>query len=130
MNMDPQDGTLDLRDLLAFLSRGALLAMAFAALAGVGAYLLIQRQPAVYEAEATLLLASASSSVAQVGVTAVTAPPIDLPAYAVAATSDVVLRGAHDLMGIPSPSSAEMRQLRRSIDTSTESAGRDSSLLL
>lgn len=130
MNTDPQDGTLNLRDLLAFLARGALLAFAFAGLAAAGAYLLIQRQPAVYEAEATLLLASASSSVAQVGVTAVTAPPIDLPAYGVAATSDAVLRGAHALMGTQSPSHAEVRQLRRSIAASAESTGRDSSLLL
>lgn len=130
MNTDPQDGMLNLRGLLAFLARGALLALVFAGLAGAGAYLLFQRQPAVYEAEATLLLASASSSVAQVGVSAVTAPPIDLPAYAVAATSDSVLRSAQRLMGTQSPSSAEIWQLRRSIDTSAESTGRDSSLLL
>ena len=128
MNPSPEETTLNLRDLLLFFVRGALIAGLLAVLAGVGAYVYTARQQPVYRAEATLLVARGAGG-AQFGVVAVTAPPIDLGAYRVAGTSDSVLRDALVLLGEEAPTAEAVRRLRTRVAVSPDPGARDSSLL-
>ena len=85
--------------------------------------------PPVFQAEATLLVARTTAGFTQFGLSPVTAPPIDLGAYRVAASSDAVLEEALDLLGIEEPTHSQVRALRGGVTTSTEVGVRDSSLL-
>jgi len=129
MTPDSQEATLNLHELFGFLLRGALIAVVLAAASAAATYVLTQRQPPTYRAEATLLVARSTAGGAQFGVTAVTAPPIELGAYRVVATSDQVLAGALALLGESAPTDAAIRSLRGRIGTSVEAGVRDSSLL-
>lgn len=129
MNEERNEITVSLRDLLGFLLRGAAVAAILATLAGVTAFVLGQREDPVYRAEATLLVVRSDAGFSQLGVSPVTAPPIDLGAYEVAAGSDRVLIGALATMGVAEPLAGEIRALRRSVGTTVESGVRDSSLL-
>ena len=129
MTSEANEANLNLRDLLGFLLRGAVAAIVLAGLAAAATYLLTQRQPPTYRAEATLLVARAVAGGGQFGVTVVTAPPIELGAYRVVATSDQVLSDALVLLGWASPTVDDIRGLRRQVGTSVEAGVRDSSLL-
>lgn len=129
MTQDSHEPTLNVRELFGFLLRGALIAVVLGVASAAATYLLTQRQPPTYRAEATLLVARATAGGIQFGVAAVTAPPIELGAYRVVATSDRVLSDALVLLGDPEPSLADIRALRGRIGTSVETGVRDSSLL-
>lgn len=129
MMSEPHEATLNLRDLFGFLLRGAFIAIIVAAASAAATYLLMERQPPTYRAEATLLVARSSPGLGQFGVNTVTAPPIELGAYRVVATSDQVLTDALTRMGEPAPSLADVRSLRGRVGTSVEAGVRDSSLL-
>lgn len=121
--------TLNLRDLLGFLVRGAFFALLFGAASAIATFLLTEQQPPTYRAEATLLVARTAPTGAQLGVTSVTAPPIELSAYRIVATSDQVLADALVLLDVPEPTLDDLRALRGRIGTSIEAGVRDSSLL-
>jgi polysaccharide biosynthesis transport protein len=129
MNPERQEISVSLQDLVGFVLRGALLALVVAGAVGAATYVWTQRQPAVFRAESTLLVARGAAGFTQFGLSPVTAPPIDLGAYRVAVTSDVVLADALVRMGVASPSVAEVRALRGQVGSSTETGVRDSSLL-
>jgi capsular exopolysaccharide synthesis family protein len=129
MNNDRQEISVSLQDLVAFVLRGALLAAVLAGVVGAATYLLTQRQPAVFRAESTLLVARGGAGFTQFGLSPVTAPPIDLGAYRVAVESDPVLTDALRLLGVAEPTVAEVRSLRGRIGSATETGVRDSSLL-
>lgn len=126
---EPHEGTLNLRDLLGFLWRGAVVAVVLAATSAAATYVFTGRQAPTFRAEATLLVARSTGGMGQFGLTAVTAPPIELNAYRVVATSDQVLRDALVRMGVPSPTLEDVGSLRGRIGTSVEAGVRESSLL-
>lgn len=129
MNADSQEATLDLRGLLTFLARGALLAVLLAGVAGVATYLLAERQPASFRADAALLLADGTSPTTQFGATSIRPPPIGLASYEAAATSDRVLSDALERLGVTEPSVLEIRRLRTRVSASADANARDASLL-
>ncbi len=129
MNHEPSDATINLRDLLGFVLRGALVALFLAAASAVGTYVFVVQQPPAYRAEATLLVARAAGTGAQLGVTTVTAAPIELSAYRVVAASDQVLTEALTLMGVSEPTLADVLALQARVGTAVEAGVRDSSLL-
>jgi len=124
-----QDLFVHLREVFAFLGRGALFALVVAGVAGPGVYAWTARQPTLFRAESTLLVARSTAGFSQFGLSSVTAPPIDLAAYQVAARSDVVLLDALRALGVAEPTVGEARSLRTSVDTTAEPGVRDSSLL-
>ncbi len=129
MNEERNEISVSLRDLVGFVLRGAVVAGILAVLAGGVTFFLGQRQDPVYRAEATLLVVRGTAGFTQLGLTPVTAPPIDLGAYQVAATSDRVLVDALQLMGVEAPNAGEIRALRRSVGSTVDAGVRDSSLL-
>ena len=132
MTQAPHDGneiSVSLTDLVRFVLRGLIPAVLIAGVVGAAVYVWSARQPAVFQAEATLLLARTTGGLTQFGLSPVTAPPIDLSAYRVAALSDQVLTDAWRLMGVEEPSLTQVRGLRSRVGTSTDAGVRDSSLL-
>ena len=128
VNQDRHEISVSLRDLVAFVLRGALFAVVLAGLAASGAYVLSSRETPVYRAEAILLVARGTAGFTQFGLSTVTAPPIDLGAYRVAVTSDVVLEDALRRMGEAEPTATQVRSLRSRISSAAETGARDSSL--
>jgi polysaccharide biosynthesis transport protein len=129
VNTDRHEISVNLRELLRFLLRGALLAAVLAGVLGSVVYVSTASRPPVYRAEATLLVARTQSGVGQLGLSTVTAPPIDLGAYRVALVSDTVLTAALVQMGVEEPTLGEVLALRGTAGSSTEAGVRDSSLL-
>ncbi len=129
MNQETNEISISLTDLVRFVLRGALPALFIAAAVGVGVYLWTEREPPVFRAETTLLVARTTGGFTQFGLSPVTAPPIDLGAYRVAAVSDPVLTEALRLLGTEEPTPAQLRSLRGRVGTSIEAGVRDSSLL-
>lgn len=128
VNSERQEISVSVSDLAGFVLRGALLALLLGGIAGVAAYALTARQAPVFEAEATLLVARSTDG-STFGLSSVTAPPIDLGAYRVAAASDQVVEDALRSMGTEQPSLADARRLRGDIGVTLETGMRDSSLL-
>ena len=114
---------------MSFVVRGALLAAVLGGLAGAGVYVLTGRQPSVFRADVTLLVARATAGFTQFGLSPVTAPPIDLGAYRAAVASDRVLADALQRLGTRDPSLTDVRVLRGLTGSSVEAGARDSSLL-
>lgn len=79
--------------------RGLALGLILAVVFGYAAYLWSERQPRQYEAEATVLAASATADFRSFGVSPVVAPPIDVSAYQVASRSDSVAAAAQTALG-------------------------------
>ena len=129
MNPESNEISISLADLIRFVLRGALPALIIAGAVGAGMYLWAQREPPVFQADTTLLVGRTTGGFTQFGLSPVTAPPIDLGAYRVAAVSDPVLVEALRLMGIEEPTLAQIRSLRGRVGTSIEAGVRDSSLL-
>lgn len=129
MNEERNEISVSLRDLVAFVVRGALLAGVLAAIVGAIVFVVGSRQAATFRAEATLLVVRSNAGFSQLDLSAVTAPPIDLSAYRVAAASDTVLAEALQSMGFVEPTAAEIRTLRGSVGTAVDVGVRDSSLL-
>ena len=132
MTQAPHDGneiSVSLTDLVRFVLRGLIPAVLITGAVGAAVYVWSARQPAVFQADATLLLARTTGGLTQFGLSPVTAPPIDLGAYRVAAVSDQVLTDAWRLMGVEEPSLTQIRSLRGRVGTSTDAGVRDSSLL-
>lgn len=122
--------SISLRDVVGFLVRGSFVAVLLAVVAGSVTFLVSQRQPDVYRAESTLLLVQSAAGFTQLGLTPVTAPPIDASAYRVAAASDSVLSDALSRLGVAVPTTAEVRDLRERVGTQVSGSSRDSSLLV
>lgn len=128
MNSERQEISVSVQDLVGFVLRGALLALLLGGAAGVAAYVVTSREPPVFRADATLLVARGTAG-ATFGLSPVTAPPIDLGAYRVAAASDQVVGDAMRLMGVAEPTVGDVRRLRGSTAVALEAGVRDSSLL-
>lgn len=128
MNSERQEISVSVQDLVGFVLRGALLALLLAGAAGVAAYVVTSREPPVFRADATLLVARGTAG-ATFGLSPVTAPSIDLGAYRVAAASDQVVGDAMRLMGVAEPTVGDVRRLRGSTAVALEAGVRDSSLL-
>jgi capsular exopolysaccharide synthesis family protein len=126
---DANEISVSLTDLVRFVLRGLIPAVLIAGAVGAAVFVWSERQPAVFQADATLLLARTTGGFTQFGLSPVTAPPIDLGAYRVAAVSDQVLADALRLMGFEEPSLSQIRSLRSRVSTSTDAGVRDSSLL-
>lgn len=129
MTQPSSEINVSVRDLLRFLLRGLPWALAVGAGFAVAAYLVAQRNPPVFRAEATLLVARTTAGFTQFGLSSVTAPPIDLSAYRAAAVSDGVLASAAGLLGVSDVQERDIRTLRGSTTTLVAGEGRDSSLL-
>jgi non-specific protein-tyrosine kinase len=128
VNSERQEISVSVQDLVGFVLRGALLALLLGGAAGVAAYVVTGREPPVFRAEATLLVARGTAG-STFGLSPVTAPPIDLGAYRVAAASDQVVGDAMRLMGVAEPTVGDVRRLRGSTAVALEAGVRDSSLL-
>jgi len=137
---DPEEGvssvsnerneiSISLSDLVRFVLRGMVPAIIVAGAIGAAVYFWTARQPPVFQADSTVLVARGGGGAAQFGLTSVTAPPIDLRAYQIAAVSDQVLESAVELLGSESPTVTEIRSLRSRVSASSEVGVRDSSLL-
>lgn len=120
--------TIDATDLIHFLRRGLLLALAIGGIAGFAVLQLSLRQDPVYEAEASVLAAQTVPEFRQFGYSLVTAPPLDPSAYAVAGRSDPVLIDALSRMGVNAPTRTDIDRLRGRIAIRTEIT-RSSSLI-
>ena len=129
MTQPSSEITISLRDVVQFVLRGLIWAVLFAGLAGGAAYYLAQREPPVFRAEATLLVARTTGGFSQFGLSPVTAPPIDLSAYRAAAASDRVLADTASLLGVVDVDAGAIRSLRGATSTYIAGDGRDSSLL-
>ena len=129
MTQPSNEITLDLSDVVGFVVRGAIWAILFGGIAAGGMYYLTQREPPVYRAEATILVARTTGGFTQFGLSPVSAPPIDLSAYRAAAASDRVLSDTAANLGITEVDASVIRSLRGSTSTFVAGDGRDSSLL-
>ena len=129
MTQDRSEISVSIADLARFVLRGALPALLVAAAVAAAVFVLVGRQPAVYQAEATLLVARTTTGFAQFGLTPVTAPPIELGAYSVAAVSDGVLVEALQRLGNADPSPSQVRSLRAAVIVGVRTGARDTSLL-
>lgn len=128
MKQEQSEITISLTDLVRFVLRGALPALIVAAAVGVGVHEWTSREPPTFRADATLLIGRATGGFTQFGLSPVTAPPIDLSAYRVAAMSDTVLIDALRLLGSEDPDLSQVRSLRARVTTTTDAGARDSSL--
>lgn len=129
MSSERSEISISVSDLVRFVLRGILPALIVAVAVGVAVYYVTARQPPVFQADATVLVARGAGGATQFGLSPVTAPPIDLRAYQIAAVSDQVLEEAVRLLGSESPTEAEIRSLRARVSASSETGVRDSSLL-
>jgi non-specific protein-tyrosine kinase len=129
VNQDRSEISFSVADLARFVLRGALPALLVAAAVAAAVYVFVGRQPAVFQAEATLLVARTTTGFAQFGLTPVTAPPIELGAYSVAATSDGVLTDALNRLGNADPTTTQVRSLRAAVVVGVRAGARDTSLL-
>ncbi len=121
------DGSSRTRELIRFVLRGALPALAVAAVAAVSVYLWAQRQPRTFAAEAIVLVSRGTGNAFDLA--AARAPPIDLAAHRFAATSDTALSDALRLLGHEAPTLDAVRDLRERLSLRAEAGTRDSSLL-
>ncbi|MDZ7708660.1 MAG: hypothetical protein U5J97_12360 [Trueperaceae bacterium] len=99
-------------------------------LAAVGTYQLSLRGDPAFRAEATILAVRSSGALSQVGLSSVTAPPIDANAYQAAGESDGVLLEALATLDVASPTDRDIRSLRSAVTIEAETGGRDSLLLI
>lgn len=129
MTEERNEISVSLRDMVAFLVRGALLAGVLAVVVGGAVYVFGGRQDPIFRAEATLLVVRSTAGFSQLELTTVSAPPIDLAAYRVAAASDPVLAAALRAMGVADPLASDIRSLRGSVGSTVDAGVRDSSLL-
>jgi polysaccharide biosynthesis transport protein len=129
VNSERQEISVSIQDLVGFFVRGALLALLLGGVAGTLAYVVTGREPPVFRAEATLLVARTTGGFTQFGLSPVTAPPIDLGAYRVAAASDQVVADALRALGTAQPTMGDLRGLRARTGIIVETGARDSSLL-
>lgn len=130
MSQGSNEISIGVRELGRFLFRGAGLALVLAAAAAFGAYQLSSRGDPEYRAEATVLAVRSSGALSQVGLSSVTAPPIDASAYQAAGESDAVLMDALQALGVMSPSDRDIRSLRGDVSIAADTGGRDSLLLI
>lgn len=104
-----------LRDGLALVRRGLVLAVAMALVAAAGTYYLVDLLPPRYEAVATLLVSAQDPNQRDFGVTLVTAPPLDSPTYVAAIRSRQLLADALlDVRGV-APTPLEVDALARAV---------------
>lgn len=115
-----QDISVDIGEVLRFLRRGLIPALLVGGLAAFVALQLANRQEPVYEAHATVLAAQTNPGFREFGLSAVSAPPLDVSAYREAGTSDPVLRGALQRMGMEEPGLSDIRRLRGNVELRTE----------
>jgi len=118
-----------LRDLIALLRRGLVLALAVAVGAGALTYVLSSRTTPEYDATATLLASRPNSNLqGNFGVNLVTAPVIDVSAYQAAAKSHPVLVDALRRLGTVNPTSQAVADFAKSITVRVETASQSSLL--
>jgi succinoglycan biosynthesis transport protein ExoP len=115
-----QEIAVDVAALFRFISRGLVLALLVGGTAAFVALQLSRRQDPVYQAQATVLAAQTNPELRQFGLSLVTAPPLDVGAYRVAGSSDAVLRGALERMGVEEPRPGQVRSLRGDVEVRAE----------
>ncbi|MEX2541100.1 MAG: polysaccharide biosynthesis tyrosine autokinase [Trueperaceae bacterium] len=123
-----QEINVDIGQLLRFVRRGLIPALLVGGLAAFAALQLAGRQEPVFEARATVLAAQTNPGFREFGLSAVSAPPLDVTAYREAGTSDPVLLGALQRMGVTTPGLSDIRRLRGDIRVQAEDT-RSSSLI-
>ncbi len=122
---------LTLRDLIALLRRGLLLALGVAVGAAALTYFLSSRTTPEYDATATLLASRPNSNLqGNFGVNLVTAPVIDISAYQAATKSHLVLANALQRMGEANPSPRTVDDFADQITVRVETASQSSLLRL
>ena len=121
--------SISIQDLIRFLLRGLVIAAVLAGVTGAVVYVITQREPPVFRADATILVARTSAGFGQFGLSPVMAPPIDLSAYRAAAGSDRVLADALARLGVAEATGSDIRSLRGRTSAYVAGDGRDSSLL-
>jgi capsular exopolysaccharide synthesis family protein len=129
VSQDGREISISLQDLVAFVVRGLLYAAIVAGTVGALMYAYEQRKPPVFRAESTLLVARTTAGFGQFNLSPVTAPPIEMSAYRAAAQTDRVLTDALILMGVETPTVADIQRLRGRTGSFIAGEGRDSSLL-
>ena len=129
MTQSSNEVTISLQGLVRFVLRGLVWAALFGGVVGAAVYTYSIGQPAVFRAEATLLVARTTAGFAQFGLTPATAPPLDLSAYRAAASSDRVLADAAQHLAGGDGNLQLIQALRGSTGTFVVGEGRESSLL-
>ena len=122
------DNEPTLRDLIALLRRGLLIAFGAALIAGVATFFISRTLPPSYEARATLVASAQDPNQRDFGVTLVTAPTLDVATYQAAIRSRQVLAESLRVVTGTTPSSIAVDELDGSLTVRAEDA-RTSSLL-
>ena len=116
------DNEPTLRDLIALIRRGLLVAIVLAAAAAAVTYYVSSGLPPSFEASATLLVSAQDPNQRDFGVTLVTAPPLDSATYAAAIRSRNVLADALENARAPAPSQLEVNALAARVTVRAEDA--------
>ena len=122
------DNEPTLRDLIALLRRGLLLALAAALVAAVATFFLSRALTPTYEARATVVASAQDPNQRDFGITLVTAPTLDVATYQAAIRSRPVLIDALRAAMRTSPSPDAVDALGRALTLRAEDA-RTSSVL-
>ena len=117
-----------LRDLIALIRRGLLVALFFAVAAGAATYYLTSNVPPSYEAGATLLVSAQDPNQRDFGVTLVTAPPLDSATYLAAIRSRQMIADALFFMRGVEPNPLEVDALVAAVTVRADDA-RTSSII-
>ncbi len=123
-----QDINITMGDLFRFLRRGFLLALLLAVAGAAAAYYLSSQRPPVYQANATVLAPKGDIDVGSFGIPRVTAPPISVSGYRLAATSDTVLRDALIIAGTEEVSQSDVANLRDRMNVTVDDTRESSSV--
>ena len=123
-----QDINITMGDFFRFLRRGLLLALLLAVAGAAAAYYLSSRQAPVYQAESTVLAPTGEVDFGPFGIPRVTAPPISVSGYRLAALSDTVLRDALIITGVEEVSQSEIESLRKRMNVATQETRESSSV--
>ncbi len=125
-----QDINITMGDLFRFLRRGLLLALLLAVAGAAAAYYLSSRQAPVYQANATVLAPTGDVNVQSFGIPRVTAPPISVSGYRLAALSDTTIQDALTILGVTDVSQSEVESLRERMNVVTQETRESSSVTL
>ncbi len=123
-----QDINITIGELFRFLGRGLLLALLLASAGAATVYYLTSRSDAVYEANATVLAPTGDISGSSFGIPRVTAPPISVSGYRLAALSDTVIQDALAILGVENITQSDIGDLRKRMNVAVQETRESSSV--
>lgn len=111
-----EERNVSVSEVYAFIARSSWLALLTALIAGMAAYVLSNRSPAVYEGSAGVLISAPASGLQEL--LGQSGGIIDSDVLVLAATTDGVLLDALLRLGVAEPTAADVRSLRQRTDSS------------